>query len=167
MLCSITTICCAFSLATSDWWRNYLLPHHLYIFLRYKQKNKGIKFPGWWSQWILTIKVQVLDITRLRRQRTADVQTRCGSLRKLCLIGTSEHTVGLAVSFLRHRITGDSFSGRVTGLVGKFDRLSGGDTVLSVWFLREKIIRNRGIFVGIYRLRGYFWVITLAKRMVL
>lgn len=99
MLCSITTICCAFSLATSDWWRNYLLPHHLYIFLRYKQKNKGIKFPGWWSQWILTIKVQVLDITRLRRQRTADVQTRCGSLRKLCLIGTSEHTTALPFRF--------------------------------------------------------------------
>lgn len=74
---------------------------------------------------------------------------------------------GLAVSFLRHRITGDSFSGRDTGLVGTFDRLSGGDTVLSVWFLREKITGNRGIFVGIYRLRGYFWVITLAKRMVL
>lgn len=39
-------------------------------------------------------------------------------------------------------------------MAGTFDRLGGGDTVLFVWFLREKIAGNRGFVVGIHHLRG-------------
>ena len=44
---------------------------------------------------------------------------------------------------------------RDTGFAGTIDQLRGGDTALSVWFLRDKIAANSGFAVRIHSLREY------------